>query len=92
MYALVCNITVDYLLELVYLGGWDLVGITESGSWSVNSDFFLKEKLIGSPALFYFGSTIDYHNSNKMIMEVSLLAATPTVCNIQYKKCMSPRR
>ena len=53
-------------------GGWELVGITESGDWSINSDQFLKEKLIGNPALFDFGVTVDYQDSYRTILEVSV--------------------
>lgn len=63
------NMGADPLLELINrTGGWSLVMGSDSG-WSVNSTYFLMEKVYGSSAFLTMDVAIDDKNSSKHILE-----------------------
>ena len=49
---LVSNLTNTCSVFVWPLGGWPLVGIESSTTWSINDESFLMEKLYGSNAFF----------------------------------------
>ena len=60
------------LFILLYIGGWSLVGITETEPWTLNSTSFQNEKLYGSDAFFRYGFEIDPYNSSIYNLVVSV--------------------
>ena len=57
---------------LLYSGGWGLLNGSNSSNWNMNSDSFMKDKSLGSPAFFTVDITIDDKNSSQYILEVSI--------------------
>ncbi len=79
MFSVVVVVVVEVCCPFI-LGGWELAGVAESGNWSINSEDFLQEKLLGSSALFDFGPTIDYRDSNNIILWVSFFLWAMFMC------------
>lgn len=55
-----------------YSGGWGLLNGSSSSKWNINSDEFMKDKALGSPAFFTVDIAIDDKNSSQYILEVCL--------------------
>ena len=53
-----------------------LNGSTTS-NWNINSDEFLSEKALGSPAFFTVDIAIDDKNSSQYILEVCIIKVMP---------------
>lgn len=60
------------LLQLINkTGGWNLLNMSNDSSWDINDKLFLVEKILGSPAFFTVGVTVDDKNSSNYIIVVS---------------------
>ena len=71
IYMYVYNIVI--ILRLVCLlraGGWNLLNMSNESSWDINDPLFLLEKLLGNPAFFTVGVTVDDKNSSNYIVVV----------------------
>ena len=65
---ILCNMKTDILS---FTGGWSLIGVRETGTWNVNGEQFIKEKLLGSSAFYDFGVEPDSKDSTKQLLQVT---------------------
>ena len=82
----------DVITHIVHTGGWGLLNGSSTSNWNINSDSFLLDKSLGSPAFFTIDITIDDKNSSQYILEVCTLVAVDVLVMSRCTFCFTINR